>query len=47
MAVDTDMVAVADLEVAGAFDVAEVLAAVVALQKEEQDQDYPGLADWP
>lgn len=47
MAVDTDTGAVADLAVAGAFDVAEVLAAAVAPQKEEQDQDYPALADWP
>lgn len=47
MAVDIDMVAVANLAVAGAFDVAEVLAAVVAPQMEEQDQDYPALADWP
>lgn len=39
------MVSVADLVVVGAFDVVEVLAAVVAPLKEEQDQDYPALAD--
>ena len=39
------MVAAADWAVAGAFDVVEVLAAVVALQKEEQDPGYPALAD--
>lgn len=47
MAVDIDMVAVANLAVAGAFDVVEVLGVVVAPQREEQDQDYPALADWP